>query len=240
MKEIVKPALGMFVRQIIVTFMNIFVCISFMVLCTAGFTKVIGYDAYVYEKDGTEPIEQYTYYSADGEDTKKAEFEEKGYTVTTSEKRSTMSKSGNAVYYSITQIIALLLMTGFIYPNLWSLGAKDSNLVKFKHKNEDKLRGFKIGLIAAIPPIVLMLVIFILGRNIFNVALFALIFANFYSFIELISGSAIMLSDLAVWQMVLMVLIIFIAPAIAGGAYLLGYKDISISEKIIYKKNKEK
>lgn len=240
MKDIVKPALGMFVRQIIVTVMNIFVCISFMVLCTAGFTNVIGYDAYVYEKDGTEPIEQYTYFSADGEDAKKAEFEEKGYIVTTNEKRSAMSKTGNAVYYSVTQIIAFLLMVGFIYPSLWSLGAKDSNLVKFKHKKEDKLRGFKIGLIASIPPIILMLIIFIFGRNIFNVALFALIFANFYSFIEVISGSALMLSELAVWQMVLMILTIFIAPAVSGCAYLLGYKDISISEKIIYKKNKEK
>lgn len=237
MKEILKPAAGMFGRQIIVTVMNIFVCISLMVLATAAFTQVNGYEAYVYEEGGTEPIEQYTYLNSEGEDTKKAEYEEKGYTVTTNETRTAMSKTGHVVYYTVTQIIAILLMTGFIYPNVWSLGAKDSNLVKFKHKKEDKLRGLKIGLIAVIPPLVLMIVIFIFGRKIFNVALFSLIFANFYSLIEVISGGANMLSELAVWQMILMALLLFIAPLISFVAYLLGYKDISIGEKIVYKKN---
>lgn len=237
MKEILKPAVGMCGRQIIVTIMNIFVCISLMVLATAAFTKVNGYDAYVYEKDGTEPIAQYTYLNADGEDTKKAEYEAEGYTVRTSEKRSPMSKNGQIVYHTVAQIIAILLMTGFIYPNLWSLGAKDSNLVYFKHKSEDKLRGLKIGLIASIPPIIIMLVIFIFGRNIFNVALFALIFSNFYSLIEVISGSALVLSELAIWQMLLMLLLFVIPITIAFVAYLLGYKGISIGEKIIYKKN---
>lgn len=227
----------MFGRQIIVTVMNIFVCVSLMVLATAAFTQVNGYDAVVYEEDGKTEVERYTYLEADGEDTKKADYEEKGYIVTTNETRTPMSKTGQRIYYIVTQIIAILLMTGFIYPNLWSLGAKDSNLVRFKHKKEDKLRGLKIGAVATIPPLVLMLVIFVFGRKLFNVALFSLLFANFYSLIGVIAGSAYMLSELAVWQMVLMVLLLAIVPLISFGAYLLGYKDISLGEKIVYKKN---
>ena len=238
MKEIIKHASKLFGRMLIVTVMNIFLCISLMVLATAAFTEVNGYNAYVYEKDSEKLVAEYTYNSADGEDTQKADYEEQGYVVSTQETRTEMSKAGMNTYLCITQIIALMLMTGFIYPNIWDLGAKDSNLVKFKHKNEDKLRGLKIGLIAVAPAVILMLVIFACGGKLFNVALFAMLFANFYGIIEAVSGSAIMVSDLAVWQMAVMVISLFIAPLIAFAAYLLGYKDVSLSEKLIYKKNK--
>lgn len=238
MKEIFKPALTMCGRMVIVTVMNIFVCISLMVLATAAFTQVDGYKAFVYEKDNDTPIAEYTHKNADGEDTKKAEYEDQGYVVSTQETRTDMSKAGMNTYLTVSQLIGVLLMTGFIYPNVWDLGAKDSNLVKFKHKKENKLRGLKIGLLAVAPAVLIMLLIFVFGRKIFNVALFSMLFANFYGAIKAISGSAHMVGELAVWQMAIMLLLLFIAPAISCGAYLLGYKDISLSERFIYKKNK--
>ena len=173
MKEIFKPALTMCGRMVIVTVMNIFVCISLMVLATAAFTEVDGYNAFVYEKDNDTPIAEYTHKNADGEDTKKAEYEAQGYVVSTQETRTDLSKAGMNTYLTVSQLIAVLLMTGFIYPNVWDLGAKDSNLVKFKHKKENKLRGLKIGLLAVAPAVLIMLLIFVFGRKIFNVALFS-------------------------------------------------------------------
>ena len=240
MKEILKPALGTFGRQLVVNLMNMFMCMSLMVLATAAFTSVNGYKAFVYQDGNDKPIAEYTYKNSDGEDTKKAEYEDQGYKVVTSETRDDLSKGETTAYYIITQIIGLVLVGSFVYPNMWSLGAKDSNLVRFKHKKEDKLRGLKIGLIAIIPLFIAMVVFLVALREATAVALFAMLFASFFSFIHAIGGSAQYLSDLSVLQSIMMVLPLFIIPLIAWAAYLLGYKDISLGEKLIYKNNNKK
>ena len=151
MKEVTKLGLKQFLRLILINVMCFFVVISFSVLSTAAFTKNIGYTAYGTSSESSEPEELYTYYYADGEDTKKQEYTDRGYTVSESKIRSTLSGTGNAVFLTVSQIFCLLILISFIYPNLWQLGTKDSNLVKFKHEKEDRLKGVKVGAVSVIP-----------------------------------------------------------------------------------------
>lgn len=233
-KDTVIHSLKLLGQLIIVSILNIFICISFMFICTAAFTKNIGYSAVVFDKDNNE-VDRYAYYSADGEDTKLAEYPEAdGYKISKQSVRSQLSGAGSAVNRILTQVFTLALTIGFIYPKLWQLGAKDSNLVKFKHRESDPLRGLKIGLIAQIPALLLLISFFAFMRKV-PLKLYALLNSPFYALIDIIGGAK-SFSQLNILQSAALFLLLLIVPAICAGAYLLGLKDISLSEKFIYSK----
>lgn len=237
LKENIKPALSVFGKQVLLGVMSIFLTLSLMVLSLFAFTQVNGYRASVYEKDGKTLVTTYTHFAADGEDAKKADYEEKGYIVATENTRTAISKGGNAAYYIVLQTICIILIIGFIYHPLWHIGAKDSNAVNFNRRKEDVFRGLKIGILGTVPLFLLMAIILIFGKNVFNIGFLSMIFAQYHSFIRIISGSVLLVKDLAIWQSLLMFLPLLIVPLVAFIAYLLGYKDISLSEKLIYTKN---
>lgn len=239
MKEIVKNGAKLFLKTIIINVMCFFVVLSFSVLTTALFTHNIGYKAVGTTSDNQSQVELYTHYTADGEDTKKAEYEAKGYTVNELSIRSEVTKTGNAVFLIVSQIFCALILIAFIYPNIWHIGTTDSNLVKFKHKPEDKLKGFKIGLIAAIPSFlgVVFLIVAKLGAfKTFPAALYKFLNSSLYSFINIITGNCITVGDMAWWRIILLLALTLIVPLIAGAAYMLGYNNYSVGERLIYRK----
>lgn len=239
MKDILKDGGKLFLKTIVVNIMCFFLVISFSVLTTAAFSKNIGYKAYGTTGGSSEQTELYTYYYEDGEDTKKSAYEEDGYTVSTVSIRSDISKSGKTLFLIISQVFSILILCGFIYPDIWHNGTNDSNLVKFKHKSEDKFKGLKIGAVAVIPSylILIFLVIARLGAlPDFPMVLYKFLNSSVYSFIEVILGGAVTVSNLAVWRFILLFLLPLIIPAIAGISYILGYKNISVGEKLVYKK----
>ncbi len=237
MKENIINGLKLFLKIIVVNIMCFFVVMSFSVLITAVSTKNIGYTAFGTTSDSSEVTELYTYYYEDGEDTKKAEYTEQGYTVTERSLRSQMSSGGTAAFLIISQIFCLLILFSFIYPNIWHIGTKDSNLVRFKHKKEDKLKGLKIGLVAA-APFYLFLILIAAAKFLmpsFPMVLYKFLNSAFYSFIDIICGTATA-GSLAPWRLALLFVLPLIIPLISGVAYLLGYKNISVGEKFVYKK----
>lgn len=239
MKEIWKIGAKLFLKLIVANIMCFFIVISFSVLSTAAFTKNIGYKAYGTSSESSEAQELYTHYYDDGEDTKKAEYEDKGYTVTESSIRTEISGTGRMVFLTVSQIFCLLILLSFIYPEIWNIGTKDSNLVKFKHKASDKLKGFKIGAIAVIPSYLLLLLIAVFKVGVmpgFPIALYKFLNSSFYSFIEVIAGSAANVGGMAAWRLVILFILPLIIPAAAGIAYVLGFKNISVGEKLVYKK----
>lgn len=239
MNEIFKKGSVLFLKLLVAGIMCFFVIMSFSVLATAAFTENIGYKAYGTSAEGGESLELYTHYYSDGEDTLKAEYEDRGYTVTESSIRSEISGTGNAVFQTVVQIFCLLITLSFVYPDLWHIGTTDSNLVKFKHKAEDKLKGLKIGLIAVIPQYLLLICAAIAKFGLSSklpAALLKFANASFYTFIQLIIGNAATLGELSAFRFALLWLLPLIIPAAACGSYYLGYRNISIGEKIVYKK----
>lgn len=236
--EIFKAGLKQFLKIVVVNIMCFFVVVSFSVLATAAFTKNIGYTAYGTLSGSDNAEELYTYYYEDGEDTEKQEYIDKGYTVTESSVRSALSGSGKATYLIVSQIFCIMILLCFIYPNLWQLGTKDSNLVKFKHEEEDKLKGLKIGLISVVP--IYLFLLCLLGAKVFGFNLSPLLFKTlnpcFFSLIEVILNGAKTAAELSAWRYALLFVLPLIIPAAAAGSYILGYKNISIGEKMVYKR----
>ena len=235
MKQIISSAMSISARQIVVAIMNLFVCIALLMFATLIFTEADGYYAVVTKEGESEPVEEYSYSFSKGEDTKKAEYENKGYTVSTVKTRNEMSAGEQIALSIICQIFATANVTAFVYPYIWRMGSEDSNLVKFKHRNEDKLKGAKIGAVAAFVPFVFLVLVFAFFGKLLKTATLAIIFPSFYGFFKIISVNALWVSDLKLWQMLLMAASIFTVPLISHIAYTLGYKNISLGEKFVYK-----
>lgn len=232
-KDNIKLGLKMFGNLAVVTVLCIFVAMSFLVLCSSFFTEEIGYNAVIYDKDGKE-VENYTYYYDDGEDAILEKYSEEGYKVNKQTIRSQISGTGEKVFWGVTQLFTTMILIGFIYPTMWHLGAKDSNLVKFKHRKSDPLRGLKIGLIAKIPALLILLAFLIFGRSL-TIVLYSFINSSNFALIDMIGGGgSTPFADLNVLQIIGLFALLLVAPAVSAVGYLLGVKDISLSEKFIY------
>ncbi len=238
MKELIKNSVSLFGRTIIIDIMCFFLVISLSVLITAAFSENIGYKAIGTSSEAEQGVELYEHYYKDGEDLKRAEYEENGYTIQESKIRSSVTKTGNTVFLVVSGLFCTILLVCFIYPKFWEMGTKDSNLVHFKHKQEDKFKGLKAGLIAIIPSLILLVVMaFVLPNT--QTALYKFLNCSVYTFAELIIGSAKTFKDINILQFLGLAVLKAFVPLTAYAAYLLGYKNISLGEKFIYKKTKE-
>ncbi len=238
MKDYIKTAVGLFGHVALATFANILLVISLLVICIGIFTKNIGYDATVLDKDGKE-VTHYTYVQEDGkEDTQLQKYEKDGYAVQKVNKRSELKGSGLLFCGIITQTFTLVLLTAFIYPKLWRIGAKDSNAVHFGRKPENVLYGLKVGLLASVPGVLILIAFLLFGGNV-PVSAYAFTNASFYTVITSFIKAGVRFSQISVLKKVLLFLPLLYVPAVSEAAYLLGYKDISLSEKLVYKNKKE-
>ena len=241
MKSTLKMGVKVFGKIILANVMSIITVVSLSFIVTAMFTENIGYQAFGTTSTSSESELLYEYYYENGEDTQLPEYEEQGYTVNQVSIRSGVSKTGNAVFLVLCALFCMSLVAILTYTLVWKEGNKDLNLARFDRIKYDKLKGVKIGLIAAAPSLVLLLVLSI-GKSTFSSS-FPVIFyqylnAAFFAPMDLICGSAVAFGDLAIWQILLLLLVLLLIPAFSGFAYYIGYKDILLSDKLIYKKQK--
>lgn len=242
MKQIFGEGAKLFARTLVVILMSFFICVSISVLCTAAFTERTGYEVYGYLENEEDSVHLYTHDLKDGEDEQMQKYEDEGYTLRTADLRTALSKKGNIIFLTATQLCATTLLLAFVYPSLWNLGTKDSNLVRFKHQKEDKWKGLKIGLVSQIPAFLLWLgtLVCALGANkTLPLALYRFINCHHYSFIQVIFAQDRTVGDLGVGQFVLLLLLLAIVPVAAQVGYMLGYKNFSIAERLIYKNVKK-
>lgn len=219
---------------------SFFLCISLNVICTALFTEFTGYKGYVYESETSDKlIAEYEYSYSDGEDTKKAEYEKQGYSVTTVKLRSSLTGSGKAVFLASTQILSMIMVVAFASNSAYKQGFKDANLSKIGYIKHDMLKGLKIGLVGNIPFFVVFALLLAMALGLapnFRTVWYAFLNGHFYSLIMVITGGAQTVSQINVVQYVLLLLLQLIVPVVSTAAYILGIKEINLSEKIVYKK----
>lgn len=242
MQGFLKNSGKLFLRIFIINILCLFLVISVNVIITGIFSENIGYTVYG-AKDGEEKAEVlYEYRFEDGDDLKYEEYEKEGYVLTKVNERSKVSKQGKRIFLITAQVITLVLFINFVFPNLWERGNKDANLAAFGHIKDDKLRGFKTGLAAIVPYAVFYLILFlnISGFSAkFPLFIVKFLFSSFYSVYELIIGDLMLFGQLKSIQILLLFVTLLIVPIITGLAYYLGYKNISISQKLIYKKERK-
>lgn len=238
MKDIIKKGFKVFYLMFIANIMAFFLIISFNVISVVAFTEEIGYTAYGTTQENEEAVELYKHYYADGEDTQKKEFEDKGYTLTTPSIRSVPSKTADVVTKLIAGVICVMIMVSIIYSEMWKYGDKDRTAVKYKGKKENKRKGFIVGLFAIIPSLIFLIVLTVLKTGwskSFSLLLFGLLNTYLYDFIYLIANGATVFGDFALWQVLVIALMFLVIPITCGISYLFGYNSISISEKLTYK-----
>ena len=242
MKDILKKSLKVFYLMFIVNIMSFFLIISFSVISTVVFTEEIGYTAYGTLEGSEEQVKLYEYYYKDGEDTNKAKYEAQGYTLSTPSLRSNQTKKEDIATKAVAGSICVLMMIAILYSEMWKYGDKDKTAVKYKGQKEQTKKGFIVGAIASIPAVVLLIVFTILKSGFaktFPLLLYGLLNTYLFDFIYIIANGITEFGGFALWQILLIFLLLTIVPIFCGIAYILGYKSISLGEKFVYKNNKK-
>lgn len=243
MSSIFKTACKVWGKLIVIILLCNFICLTTQVLSTSLFCETVGYSVYGYEGDNEDDLRfLYEHYYKDGEDKQIENYNNSDYTLQRRSIREEMTGLGKTVFLLISQIICAIITIAFLYKPLWSLGVKDSNAVRFKHTKEDKLKGLKIGVIASIPTF-LIYILFVLCSIKFAPDMPTVIYTwlncHLFSFLDLIFTSYPTAGTLGILQYLLLFILLAVIPAFCMGCYLLGYKNIDIGEKVVYKNDKE-
>lgn len=154
-----------------------------------------------------------------------------------------MSSVALSVVNAFALLIELTVYVIIVFTPLWNRGYKDSNAVTYHHKQENLFTGVLIGLIASIPAFLGYLVLVAEKAIGFFSALpawYRLLNMTFYPLLSWIFGAGATEGSAALsWSAIaLSACTLLVLPIACGVAYLLGYKGISIHEKLVYKRKK--
>lgn len=248
MKDIVLKALRLFLTMFVSLIMCFFLVVSFNVLKVGLFTENIGYDVYGTlktegENKDTEPKTEhlYTYYFADGDDKMAEEFESKGYTLSKTSIRSEVEPAANIVISVISQLICLIITSSLIYGKLWQSGNRDFEAARLHGLKFSKLKGLYIGLSANLPMLI-FLIFAVAAQNKVKIPVALFAFGNAYAYEILLplNKGIVYFSDADVWHIIAYFAVLLFVPLVSAVSYYIGFKDIVISEKLIYKNSKKK
>lgn len=148
----------------------------------------------------------------------------------------------------IMNLVALVLQTVLfaliVYTKMWDLGDKNANSANFGHIKGDPLRGLTLGLLAAVPSVISFLAL--VADKLFGfwggmATAYRLCHTALYPVIVWSMGSTVSLTTADIsWGGILCAgLPLLFMPAVATLAYFLGYRHISLREKIVFV-NKQK
>lgn len=247
----IKLSVSIWLRTILAAVMSFFVVTSIMMLSGAVFTREIGYRLYRVDSEGNQTLVEEHYYADESEDaSSEAPVSEDSpssgeeETTTTTEQlyketlRSEMSPGARVAQDVICSILTLLLLAAFPYSVMWTQGDKDNNSVHFGHMAEDKLRGLKVGALAAIPSAgaYILLILSKLGVLLPNYyAFYRFMNVPFMPILDrLTGGTALMTAEISWGAIAAMLMTVVFVPLLAHVGYWLGYKEISLVERFIY------
>lgn len=237
--ENLKLGFNILGKYIVCIIMCFFVTSSIIITFSTLTLKMVGYEAAVFETEDSEtPIEQYVHYYSDGDDLKKAEYEEKEYIVVTREKPGEFTGTPYIVCHIIAQAISLTLFIIIVPHTLHKQGRSDANAVSCGRREEDKLRGLKAGLVPAVVSLASWVCLLLGKLGVFPAGLSIYSFANYHLFgyQKLIFGGAVNVANIGWTGIFLALLPVVLTLAACAVTYILGYKDINLYEKTVYKK----
>ncbi len=240
--DILKKGIKTFFTTIIVCIICFFLVVSFNALKIGLFSQDIGYDVYGKTEENADPEYLYSYYIKDGEDLKAEDYEKQGYQLLKYSIRSEVEKAPEIFCSVFSQIFCFVILVSFIYNELWKAGNKDFEAERLYGTAINKLKGLYIGLIAVVPSAVLLTFCLAMKDTItakLPIAIFT--FSNCYAYeiIFSITNGAVNWADVQWWQALVYFAVLMIIPIIALVSYIIGYKDISLAEKLVYKNNKK-
>ena len=144
----------------------------------------------------------------------------------------------------LSSILMVLILISVTYTVLSKEGDRDSNAVQFGHMAYDPLRGLKVGLMAAVPSILsylFLIVSKITGWVPQYVSFFRLTNMPFLPLFNHLTPSAVSSAADVSWPAILVMAIsVIVVPLSCMIGYVMGYRHISLSENLVYKKKSKK
>ncbi len=225
-KSAFKLAVDIFLRMLAAGLMCAIVYVSMNSIFLAFGSEVTGYTLQAKNESGTyETVDKVDF--AGGEK-HFPNIDTSSMRLILTEELSKGAKKGCDI---ASQIIMLALFCVLIYTEVWSCGEKDRNLVNYGRDKFDKFKGAKAAGMAFVPYLVLSVVISLGNLNILPIKLNSTYaFANiaFKPFIDAVLGNFSWYSPLLLLLPALVVIVY------CQAVYTIGYKQILISEKILY------
>jgi hypothetical protein len=139
----------------------------------------------------------------------------------------------------LSSLFMLLIYGIFPYNMMWNRGSRDNNFVNLGRISQDKLFGLKVGLLATAPSalIYILLIFGKIGLMPSDVLRWhRLLNTPFIPFIDAVSAGAKTAVDLPIFSLLALIATLLFVPLICWLGYFLGYKQISVRERLIYKK----
>lgn len=267
-KQNFKMAVGIYLRTILAAVLCLFVYMSITMLITGFTTQEIGYVVYESTSDGSVVEVERHYYADDssapssappvqqgpglpgaaqGEEAEPADTTTETTLAPGQQRQSIRSDppAGALVAQDIiSSVLMLMLLAAFPYSIVWPRGDRDKNAVNFGHMQEDKLRGLKVGLMAAIPSFVGYILLVLSKLGVFWSGYFLLYrFLNvpFMPLLDALAPAGVQATAQVPWSgiAVMLVAVLFV-PLVCHVAYTLGYHQISVMEKLVYKNTSKK
>ena len=236
--ETVKLGFHLVIRYFAGILVSFVIFLSVMAVFTLPLTEAIGYDAYIADEAAGHSRKVYTHYYADGQDTKKAEYEAQGLTVYTAELRSELTGAGAAAVFTAAQLMSLVLFLSLVPNRLYRLGAEDAQ----SHRGHSLSRWFVPTLFpAAISFTGYILLVLNKLQWIGNRGLSLYRYANYhlYGFQRMITGTGNDGSQLGWTAVVLAILPTVLTVLLCGILYEFGYRNmhplISLKNRIKYR-----
>ncbi len=238
--SLLKTGVNVWLRLFLASIMCFIVWISIDAMGLSFFGEVTGYEIYAYDENGENPqlITAHTY--AEGDD-RSAKVETKDNEVLTYTRA--MSPKTDAVVDVLSSVFTLLIFGLFPYNILWNMGSHDDNYVQLGRMDKDIYFGLKVGAVASVPSAVLYLLL-ILGK--FGVVpgviikWHRLLNTPFIPYLDAVEMGAQTAPELSIGSLLAVGVTLLFVPFVCWLGYYLGYRQISIREKLVYKKNTSK
>lgn len=212
-----------------------------------GNPKIIGYTEFeiILDEEGNATDEKgTTYYFKDGEEPAIPEPDDTHY--------YNKIYTNDAFPEVLSQLLTCIVFTLMIYTVAWGFGDHRRNEVTFGRAKRNRLEGAKLGLYSSVFSLLAYLLMLIskLGADFgFSMSVFGLVNASFlpllnafvynehgtYGLTAVLGNTS---DDLSWTGLIIMLLPILYKILVCYCAYELGYRNISIKEKIIYKSKK--
>lgn len=245
MKKRTKKSLSVggkvFVRLLLAIVMCAILYISLSVISTGLLSDNVGYRVYEQaENEEVEMIEEH-YYTAEEEVLTADDLELKENQLFTAI-RVVPEKTEKTVDV-IAQILMLFLLSVFPYNVLWQFGSRDDVNVRYRGQKEDRLRGFKIGLVGIAPFALLWLLLFLSKFGLFPagfIQIYRLFAFPFLPYVNWLFAGATEIAAIEVWRLLLLIPTLLVVPIVCAVAYRLGGSQFSLMEFITFAKKETK
>lgn len=232
--------LGKYFLCVVLCFFTFF---SFVAIFSMMDTEKDAYTAYVFKGEGEDAVkmEELTYVHEydDGKDELKPKYEAEGYKVVTYE-YNILKGTPFVTCLTVAQIVSLIFFVIMVPREVYKIGIEDISRVSRGKIKEDKLRGFKIGAVTSGCCLISYICLILYKNGLMAYGHTFYQFFNYYSYgyQTLIFGGDPKAPIFSVGAIALAIIPVLLPMLVCGVAYVLGYKEINLYEKTVYKKEK--